>query len=347
MSIEVLKQLLENDVLTEDTKQSIQSAFVTIISEAKEVALTEAKGQAEQEYQQKLTEAEELLKANYTTQLTEARQLLEEEIANKMAQEYVRDRDSLIESVDTLVTNAIQEHIASHEADFNSFRDVEAEAAKVVVEAKRDLIEQSKTDLKALVEQLDVFLDRVVEREFEQLRDDLIENQRAAVGLKMFEGFRQEFEQLYLHETGVAGQLSRLKSQLAVSQAEKTQLEESLQKTTRSKEMLTVLAPLQGKPRQVMETILSTVATAQLQETYDRFVGRVLTEHVSTAQGSLNEGKRSEKETKVLAEGKLDLNSGVIKTGNTQQKPGVQVVKEHKGLTDEEKRSLMRASGLL
>jgi hypothetical protein len=57
--------------------------------------------------------------------------------------------------------------------------------------------------------------------------------------------------------------------------------------------MENVLSPLVGRQREVMEAILRTVPTEQLEEGYKTFIGRVI-----------RESEDSEKEGKVLAEGK-------------------------------------------
>lgn len=315
MPSEVLKQLLSSEVLTEETKTSISSAFQTVLAEAKEAARAE----------------------------------VTEEVTANLTEDFVRDRDALVESVDALVTTALQEHIASHQADFEAFRDVEAEAARVVVEAKQKMVSRSKKDLKALVEKLDVFLDRAIDAEFSEIREELVESQRSALGLKIFEGFKSEFEQLYAHQTGIAGQLSRMKSQLSVTQLENKKLQESLSSATRAQALQTVLAPLTGKSRQVMETILSTVATERLQETYGRFVGRVIDERGgNTTQAHLQEGTVSEKENQVLAEQVKDPKFAVLKTGDEADKKRVRVNEgAQQTMHSDEKRRLMRQAGLI
>ncbi len=315
MPSEILKQLLENDVLTEDTRASISSAFETIIQEAKETARTQ----------------------------------VEQELTAKFAEEFVKERDALVESIDAVVEKAIKEHVESTKAEIESFRDLEVEAAQVIANAKTELVEQSKSDLKALVEKLDSFLDVVIKEEFTEMRADLVEAQRAGLGMQIFEGFKKEFEQLYMHQTGIAGQFEKLQSELTEARAANAQLSESLQIAARDAAMTKILGSLEGNPKRVMETILSTVATDKLQETYERFVGRVLSESevaIATESSTITEGKSSEKETKVLAERKVDPKTVSLKTGDEPEtKKGV--LTESAGLTEEDKRRLLRTAGLI
>lgn len=305
----VLKELLESEVLTEATKASITAAFQTVIQEAE--AATRAR--------------------------------VEEELTTQFAQSFAADRDALIESVDKMVANTLREHLEAKRADLESFRDLEAEAANLVVEAKAELVAASKTSLKTLVEQLDKFLDVTVAAEFAEIREDLLESQRRSLGLQLFEGFRKEFQQVYAADSGVEAQLAKIQSQLASVTAQNRQLKESLQVATRDRQLATTLAPLEGKARQVMETILATVATDKLQETYERFVDRVLTENAVDSASA--KGTSSEKENQVLAEGKVDPVNVSLRTGDEPNTKRA-VVTEGAGLSEADKRRLLLSAGL-
>jgi len=320
MATEILKQLLENDVLTEDTKASISAAVETVIQEATEKARAE----------------------------------VTEELTARFAEDFVKERDTLIESVDEMVAKAVEEyttkaatqlseHIESHKADIEAFRDLEAEQAARLVEARSELVESTKTDIKVLVEKLDKFLDTAIAEEFEEMREELVESQRQAMGAKIFEGFRAEFEQYYVQSTGIASKIDQLAEQVKATTAENESLKESLAAVTRTQTLATVLAPLEGKSRQVMETILTTVATDKLQETYERFIDRVIKEGAAAPEA----GQQSEKETKeVLAESKVDPKTVTLKTGDTTIKKPV-VTESVAGLTEADKKRLLATAGLM
>ncbi len=320
MATEILQKLLENDVLTEDTKASIKTALETVIQEATDKARAE----------------------------------VTEELTARFAEDFVKERDTLIESVDEMVAKAVeeytaqagkslQEHIESHKADIEAFRDLEAESAARLVEARAELVESTKTDIKVLVEKLDTFLDTAIAEEFEEMREDLVESQRQAMGAKIFEGFRAEFEQYYVQSTGIAGKVDQLAEQVKATTAENESLKESLAAITRTQTLATVLAPLEGKSRQVMETILTTVATDKLQETYERFIDRVIKEGAAAPEA----GQQSEKEIKqVLAESKVDPKTVTLKTGDTPIKKPV-VTESVVGLSEADKKRLLQSAGLM
>ena len=321
MVTELLQKLLENDVLTEDTKSSIKATFETVIQEAKEQARSE----------------------------------VTEELTARFAEDFVKERDTLVESIDEMINKAIEEysqqvgnslneHIEAHKTDIEAFRDLELEHATRLVETREELVQSTKTDIKTLVEKLDAFLDTVVDAEFAEIREDLLESQRTALGAKIFEGFRDEFEQYYARTTGVADQLAKLSAQAKAAEEENENLKESLNNITRTQTLTTVLTPLTGKSRSVMETILATVATDKLQETYDRFIDRVIKEGVQ--ERTPQAGTQSEKEPKeVLAESKVDPKSVKLRTGDTVAKKAV--VTEGVGLTESDKKRLLQSAGLL
>jgi hypothetical protein len=247
-----------------------------------------------------------------------------------------------VEEYATSAGKSLHEHIESHKADIEAFRDLEAEQAARLVEARSELVESTKTDILTLVEKLDTFLDMVVAEEFAEMREDLVESQRQAMGSKIFEGFRAEFEQYYVQSTGIAGKIDQLAEQVKSTAAENAGLKESLAAVTRTTTMATVLAPLEGKSRQVMETILATVATDKLQETYERFIDRVIKEGATAPDA----GQQSEKETKVLAESKVDPKTVTLKTGDTAAKKSV-VTESAAGLSDADKKRLLQSAGLM
>ena len=77
--------------------------------------------------------------------------------------------------------------------------------------------------------------------------------------------------------------------------------------------MESVLAPLTGQQRDIMEAILCKVDTNNLEEGYKTFIGRVLREAAHT--DTITEANNSEKEDKVLAEKKEGQRKKVLEEG--------------------------------
>lgn len=274
---ELLKKLLEAEVLTEETRAELQTAFSQQIEEA----LTTARAEAQ---------------AAVTAQLNEA---------------WLSERDTLIEALDAKVTESLTVELEELREDIERFRDLEAEYAANLVEAKSDLAETVKKDIAQLIEKLDGFLELRLASELDELREDIAEVRKQEFGKKIFESFVTEFKKHYAGDDSTEVQLAVTEQRLEDVTAALEEAEKRAARFERTNKMATVLAPLSGRTREVMEAILKNVDTPSLEEAYKTYVGRVLKE---TAEVAVT----SEKEEKVLAEGVKTKVSGVVKSGDNE-----------------------------
>lgn len=281
---ELLQKLLEAEVLSPETKKELETGFKTQMDETVKTAKAEAA-------------------ADVRAELTET---------------WVKEREALIEAIDTKVGEFLEEELGELREDVERFRDLEAEYAEKLVEAKAAMGDELKGDLRELVEKLDAFLEIRLAAEFEELREDIQEQKKNQLGRRIFEAVQAEFAAEYADEESSQASLRETESRLADTEQA---LEESERKRAiieRRVKLEEVLAPLAGRQREVMEAILKNVDTEQLEEGYKTFIGRVIRES--------NEDANSEKEGKVLAEGakedddsqEKDLSEGQIKTGDDE-----------------------------
>lgn len=280
---ELLNKLLEADVLSPETKAELEEAVKTQLDEAVSAAKEEAA-------------------ADVRAELTE---------------QWVSERDALIEAIDTKVGEYLETELTELKEDIDRFRDLEAEYAEKLVEAKAAMGSELKGDLTELVEKIDAFLEIRLAAEIEELREDIDEVRKNDFGRRIFEAFADEFMAGYSDEESAEATLRETESRL--SDTEKA-LEESERKRAgleRDRKMGEVLAPLSGRQREVMEAILRNVDTENLEEGYKTFIGRVIRETSNDAD--------SEKEDPVLAEGeevdgkKETLEEGVTVTGDGEE----------------------------
>jgi len=136
---ELLKKLLAAEVLTEDTRVELEGAFKKQLDEAMTAARAEAQ-------------------AAVTTELNA---------------QWIKDREILIEALDSKVTELLTEELNELRADIERFRDLEAEYAQKIVEAKQALSATMKQDIAQLIEKLDSFLEIRLTAELEELREDI------------------------------------------------------------------------------------------------------------------------------------------------------------------------------
>lgn len=256
---ELLKKLLESQVLSEETKaelaEAINSQLQDVIKEAKESAAAEAR--------------------------------------LELAEQWLEARDALIEAIDTKVTDLLDEEVNALKADIDAFRDLEVEYAEKLTEAKLELAITVKADMAQLIEQLDTFLEMRIDEEFTELKTDITEAKKVDFGRRMFESFAEEFQNKFVREDDTHTKLAEAEARLQVVTSKLTEATATKAKMERSLKLENLLAPLTGHSRSLMETILANVDTKELDKAYAKFIGRVLKESTAApTDANLNEGAK-------------------------------------------------------
>jgi len=301
---ELLQKLLEAEVLSEDTKTELSEAFTS-----------------------KLDEAIQLAKTN-----------TENDVKATLSEQWITERDALVEAVDSKVTSFLSEEMAELREDINRFRDLEAEYATKLVEAKAQMSDELKSDLGELVEKLDSFLEIRLNSELIELREDLEVQKQNTFGRKIFEAMQDEYSSNYAKEDDLSGTLSETKTRLKDAESSLSESESKFNKLEREMKLEKVLKPLSGRQYEVMEAILGNVDTSQLDEGYKTFIGRVLKESESPAEEkTLNEKVEAPK-----AKGKIVETVEV--NGNTGVKAPVTEVPTQ--LSESAKANLRKLAGL-
>lgn len=260
---ELLQKLLEADILTDETRKEFESAFNVQLDEAIAAAKDEAA-------------------ADVTARLTE---------------EWVTERDQLIEAVDGKVTEFLDTELTEMKDDIERFRDLEAEHAQKLVEAKAAMADELKSDLGELVEKIDAFLEIRLSKEMDELREDLENVKQNDMGRRIFEAFQQEFVTSFADEDSAQATLRETEKRLKDAQEQLKESEKITGELTRSMKLESILSPLVGKQKEIMEAILRNVNTDQLEEGYKTFIGRVIREADSEKEGSvLRESEESDED---------------------------------------------------
>ena len=292
---ELLEKLLSSELLTEEVKTELADAIQQTIAEQVEAQVNEQK---------------EALVVEYATQ-------------------FAADREALIEALDTKVEEMLQEQLAELAEDISNFRDLEVEFAAKRADEKASLAEAVEKDMEKLVERLDTFLELRLSEEVEELKESIEEVRKNNLGRKIFETFMGEFEQFSTADKG----LDALQAKLDEAQAELAKRDELLAEaqkevaaSARKDKLEAVLSSLQGRPREIMEAILVAVPTEKLEESYQKFIGRVL--HESVTKNSEKESATPAVEAPVLAEGETleakdeSLTEGTVTlTGDSEVQP--------------------------
>lgn len=269
---EILKKLLESDVLSEETKAEVQEQFKTAID----------------------------------TMLAEERSKLEVEIRSQLTEEFVKAREELAENVDAKVEAFLDKEFGELHEDINKFRDLEVEYAEKIVEEKERLAQLLGEQLNQLVDKIDAFLEVRLDEEMGELKEDIDQVKKLEFGRKIFEAVEAEFKQFRKADLGTVEQeLAEAKDKLQDATRKIYEMEQERLNEARNTKMDELLSPLSGNAREQMKIILSNVATEKLDEAYKVYIGRVLKESVvqpQTTQSVVAESKTEEpaKETKLV-----------------------------------------------
>lgn len=261
---ELLKKLLASEVLTEETKKELEEAFSKQINEAVEGAKKEAA----------------------------------EQVKAELTEQWVSERDALVEAIDTKVNEYLTAELTELKSDISAFRDLEAEHAKKLVEEKQALSEQLKKDVAELIEKIDSFMEVRLAAEFDELKKDISEVRKLEFGRKVFESFVEQYKSYFVDPDSAEAKLRETEEKLTEAKKAADDAAKKVASFERKIKMESVLKPLAGKQREVMEMLLKNVATEQLDEGYKTFIGRV----VGATNTDEKDVDATEKETPVLAE---------------------------------------------
>lgn len=299
---ELLKKLLEANILTEETKKEIEAAVTAKINEATEIA-------------------KEAARVEVTAELNE---------------QWISERETLVEALDTKMTEGLAAELEEMRESIESFRDLEAEMAEKLVEARAEMAVALKADIATLVEKLNSFMEIRLAAELEEFSEDLEQVKRNEFGKKVYEAFATTYQQFHASDDSLEGRLNESEQRLADTLEALEASEAKASKLNRSIKLEKVLAPLTGRTKEVMEAILKNVDTPQLESAYSTYIGRVLKE---TSQ---KEASTSEKENTVLAEGDKGNKEvkGTIKDGNNKDL----LKEETQSMANDDKKSTLSES---
>jgi len=313
---ELLQKLLEAEVLSEDTKKELEGAFQTKLDEAIEAA----------------------------------KQSAADDVRAELTEQWVTERDTLVEAVDEKVNDFLSREVAELKEDIERFRDLEAEYAEKLVEAKAAMSDELKDDLMELVEKVDSFLEMRLTAELEELKEDLDVQRQNDFGRRVFEAVAEEFAMNYSDDESAELSLREAQERLRDLEAALEESESARGEIERAVELERILSPLTGRQHEVMEAILRTVPTEQLEEGYKTFIGRVIRESdISEKEESVlaesDEAKRGkdDKKTEPKAKAEEKVIEGVLVTGDRE------VINEDTGVVkqiSESTRELRRLAGI-
>ena len=241
---EILKPLLQSDLLTESVKRDIQANWIKAVE----------------------------------TKTQMIREEVELEVKARLSEQFTKDRDALVEAVDTFIGNQLKSELSELKEDIERFRDLEVEAAKKISAEKSKMSKTLKSEMEELTEAIDQFLEQRLSEEIEELTEDIAIVKKNEFGRRVVEAFAQEFNMHFVDEDSTQSKLKLAESKLRDANRKIALMEKKESKAARQDKLNSVLSNLTGSKREQMEFMLENVETEKLQAVYDQYIGRILKE---------------------------------------------------------------------
>lgn len=327
---ELLKKLIESELLDSDTVDSIKEALAAKEQEIEDRVRKEFSESYKSDQDKLIVAVETMLDDRLRTELTE----FAEDRANlrKMtakATRAIREADSnakktlkkKIVTFESLLkdglTKELEEFAEDRKIQRNSF-------LKQVKENKA----RSEKDRAAFVTRGAAVLESLMEGELRKLinefREDIVEAKRNDFGRRVFEAMAAEYRSTFFNENNEAKKLAKdlketkvalkkiresynskvtsYKTKLTESENRARKLEES---TRRSKTINSLISKLtSGKAKKDMKTILESVPTSKLESTFKRYLSEVAKAPAGSGRKPLSES-RGPSRSSVLRNGNL------------------------------------------
>jgi hypothetical protein len=248
--LEALKSLFENNVISEEIKASIETAFESRISEAKEQATQQLREEFAQKYEhdkavmieavdrmlsdqlageimefaedraqlaemkvkyaQKIRESADVMKQFVTKQLAVEVKELHED-QQAMAEKFGKLEQFVIEALANEITEFYKDKQDLAETKVRLVREGREQIAKV----KQKFVERAATMVESVVNQ-------TLSSEITSLKEDIDAARKADFGRKIFEAYASEFQASYLNEKSETAKLLKVidMKELAIAEAE-------------------------------------------------------------------------------------------------------------------------------
>ena len=289
--LDALKQLFENNVISEEIKASIEAAWDSRINENKEQVAQQLREEFAQKYEhdkQTMVEAVDRMITDHLTQelvefADDRKQLSEMKV--KYAQKMKADTAVMKEFVTRQLASEVAELHEDQVVMANKFGKLEQFVVEALAEEiaefykdKQDLAETKVRLVREGREQLGKVKQQFVERaakmvegvvthglktEITSLKEDIEAARRADFGRKLFEAFAQEYQASYLNEKSETAKLLKVIDMKTVAVQEASKVIEQAQTIVESKEAeIAALKEAQTR-KEIMSELLAPLNSEQ------------------------------------------------------------------------------------
>jgi hypothetical protein len=356
--LDFVKQLFENNVISEEIKSEIENAWQQRVQENRDQVKEELResltAQLREEFAQKyehdksaMVEAVENMladrltaelkefaddrqglieaRAKYVAKMKQDSQAMESFILKNLKSEIAElheDRRSVTDNVaklESFIVDALAKEIAEFHAD-----------KKDLAETKVRLVKESREKFAALRKGFLQKSSKIVEeaittgltREMTQLREDIELARKNDFGRRIFESFASEYAASYLNEKSEAAKLLHIVRKKEIELAEAAKIVAETQKIVESKETELKIAREVAKRKEIMGELLNPLAGDKRQVMKD-LLESVQTERLYSAYDkylpAVMNGTGTTKKKEALVESKADTKEVITGDKQAQQ----------------------------
>lgn len=360
--LDALKSLFENNVISEEIKESIEQAFEAKINEAKDVAAQQLREEFAQKYEHDKNTMVEAVDRMISEQLAveivefadDRKQLAE------MKVKLVQERKKMAGVMKEFVTRQLAAEVRELHEDQMTMASKFGTLEKFVVEAlaqeiteftqdKKDLAEtkvrlvrEGRNEIKKVkqqfVERAAKMVDQVVTQnlhsEIHALKEDIEAARRADFGRKLFEAFATEYQASYLNEKSETSKL------LKVIDLKDQAMQEAAQAVVKAEELLEskqveIRALKESQTRKEIMSELLSPLNGEQREIMKELMETVKTERLNESfekyLPSVINGKAPQKK-QALVEAKEITGNKISNTTNSSQSADIYDIRKLAGL---------------
>jgi hypothetical protein len=286
--LDIVKQLFENNVISEEIKSEIESAWESRIQESRDQITATLREEFAQKYehdkgamveavegmladrlQAELTEFAEdrqgliEAKAKYAKKMTKDSKALESFVMNNLGRELAElheDRKAVAGNVAKL-ESFIVDALAKEIAEFHSDKKDLAETKVRLVRDSKAKFEQVKKDfISKSAKIIEETVSKGLRSEMTQLKEDINAARRNDFGRKIFESFASEFAASHLNEKSETAKLLKVVAQKEMELEEAAKIVADTEKLVESKNAELRIAKDMSTRKEVMNELLSPLS---------------------------------------------------------------------------------------
>jgi len=300
--LDIVKQLFENNVISEEVKSEIETAWQSRIQENRDQVTATLREEFAQKYEHDKSAMVEAVEAMLTDRLqAELGELAEDRqgLIEARASQRVADNVAQLES---FIVDALAKEIAEFHSDK---KDLAETKVRLVRDSKAKFEEVKKEFITRSAQLVSETVSKGLRSEMNQLREDIDAARRNDFGRRIFESFASEYAASHLNEKSETAKLLRafaVKEQeleeaaTVVAETQKlieskeTELRIARDAASRKEIMNELLGPLSGDKKSVMKELLESVQTEKLHSSFDKYLPSVMNGGAPTKK-TLIEGK--------------------------------------------------------